>query len=157
MRSRQILARLDRLNLPVETETYPDLSLLRAEDYDRLVEATKNPQSFTKEEIAILMALVAELPELGPGDSPKGPKIQVSRTLEYYWKWHFGIPGWRHYSFRENLGKVETSRFLELCESYGWDENCGPLSDRMMEWSPDDEAELIALLDKAAVERGENV
>jgi hypothetical protein len=27
----------------------------------------------------------------------------------------------------------------------------------LAEWSPDDEAELIALLDKAAVERGENV
>jgi hypothetical protein len=43
MRCRQMLARLDRLDLPVETATYPDLSLLRAEDYDRLVEAIKNP------------------------------------------------------------------------------------------------------------------
>ena len=150
-----MLVRLDRLDMPVEAKTCSDFSLLSAEDYDRVFEAVKNPDSFTEQEITALLALVAELPTLGPGDSPKGPEIEVPRSLEHYWQWHLGTAGWRSYSFWENLGKVETLRFLELCARYGWKGDlAGPtLKERMVplaEWSPDDRAEMTALLDKAA-------
>jgi hypothetical protein len=153
MRSREMLARLDRLPLPVEPESLPDFSPLSPEDYDRLF--GKNPESCTLEEMLALAARVAELPKLAPGDKGKGPKIEVPRALEYYWKWHWGAAGWRSYCFWKNLGKVETLRFLELCARYGWEEGLGwsALKQKMVpldEWSPDDEAEMIAMLDKAA-------
>jgi hypothetical protein len=146
-----MLVRLDRLDMPVKAKTCPDFSLLSAEDYDRVFEAVKNRDSFTEEEIGALLALVSELPTLGPGDSPKGPEIEVPRSLEHYWQWHLGTAGWRSYSFWKNLGKVETLRFLELCTLYGWEEGQA-LKERMVplaEWSPDDRAEMTALLDKA--------
>jgi hypothetical protein len=155
MRSREMLARLDRLPMSIESESLPDFSLLSPEDYDRAFKIAKNPESFAVEEMVALAALITELPKLAPGDKPKGPKIEVPRALEYYWKWHWGTAGWRSYCFWKNFGKVETLRFLELCARYGWEEGVGwsALKERMVplaEWSPDDEAEMTAMLDKAA-------
>jgi hypothetical protein len=157
MRSREMLARLDRLPMSIESESLPDFSLLSPEDYDRAFKIAKNPESFAVEEMVALAARVAKLPKLAPGDEPKGPKIEVPRALEYYWQWHWGTAGWRSYYFWKNFGKVETLRFLELCACYGWEKGLGwsALKKQMApleEWSSDDRAEMTEMLDKAATE-----
>jgi hypothetical protein len=105
MKSREMLARLDRLPVSIESETLPDFSLLSPEDHDRVFEFAKNPESVAVEEMIALAELVAKLPTLGPGERPKGPKIEVPRALKYYWQWHWGTAGWRSYYFWKKSGK----------------------------------------------------
>jgi hypothetical protein len=93
------------------------------------------------------------VPTLRPGEKFAGPKIEVPRALVRYWDWVKPAVG-RCYRF-DNLGKVETLRFVELCKFYSGDESLRVmrLIDRMLpldEWEPADGAEMEAMLEKAA-------
>ena len=77
----------------------------------------------------------------------------MPRALEGYWAWVKPAVGGGGYRFR-NLGKVETLRFVELCNYYSGDESLRGmrLIDRMLpldEWQPDHKAEMEAMLEKA--------
>ena len=160
MRSRELLARLDRLCLPPEPVTCPDLSLLSPEDYDRVMELFEKCENSIKgkqptissKELKDLQTLLEGLPTLGPDDRSAGPKIEVPGTLDQYWRYFH--PGTSNCSF-DNLGKVQRLRFVELCSRYGWKKGISlgglrmcmiPLSD----WHTDDKMEMQALLGKAA-------
>lgn len=108
--------------------------------------------SITSKELKELQRLLADLPTLGPNDKFAGRKIEVPRDLARYWQYSRAAPN--GYAFW-NLGKVETLRFVELCNSYGADEHGSGLRlrDRMVplaEWQSDDKAEMQAMLEKAA-------
>lgn len=107
-----MLARLNRLPRPVELESLPDFSLLTPEDYDRAFKFAKNPELFAVEEMIALAALLDELPNLAPGDKPRGPKIEVPRALKYYWQWHWGTAGWRSYYFSRIWERLRPCDFL---------------------------------------------
>ena len=157
-----MLIKLGGLHLPAIEEGCPDLSLLTPEEQDRVWELGKLVRNslqgfepgFTPKELRELQGLLAKVPTLGPGEKFAGPKIEVPRALERYWSWVKRPAGGGGYRF-DNLGKVETLRFVELCKSYSSDESLRgmPLIDRMLpldEWEPDDGAEMEAMLEKAA-------
>ena len=76
--------------------------------------------------------------------------ITISRTLAHYWEYRNGVSGWRCYEFHR-LRMVERERFLALCAQYGWEDGFS-VKDRMApleEWDPDDQEEILALLDLA--------
>jgi hypothetical protein len=154
-----MLVKLGGLHLPAIEAGCPDLSLLTPEEQDRAWELGKKARNsvqglepgITPKELRELQGLLAKVPTLGPGEKFAGPKIQVPRALKSYWAWVNGGHGYRF----DNLGKVETLRFVELCaycsangSLRGWS-----LIDRILsleEWEPDDRAEMEAMLDKAA-------
>src|SRR6476660_1605024 len=117
MRSRQMLIKLGGLNLPAMEAGCPDLSLLTAEEQDRVWELFRKGRNLrqgvepgiTLEEITELEGLVAKVPTLGPGEKFAGPRIEVPRALNRYWDWVKPTALGRGYKF-DNLGKVETLR-----------------------------------------------
>jgi hypothetical protein len=162
MRSRQMLIKLRGLHLPPLEAGCSDISLLTPEEQDRVSELDKKVNntlqgvepSITPEETRELEGLFAKVPRLGPGGKFAGPRIKVPRALKYYWDWVKPAAGGSGYRF-DNLGKVETLRFVELCKYYSGDEILRGmrLIDRMLpldEWDPDDKAEMEEMLEKAA-------
>jgi hypothetical protein len=95
--------------------------------------------------------LIEGLPLLGENDRGQGPKIEVPRSLAYYWQWRQHASEWRHYYFNE-LKKVQILRFVELCEQYGYRGGSGSRIAPIDEWETDDREELTELLDIAASE-----
>src|SRR5271168_1205331 len=159
MRSREMLVKLNRLPLPPEPVTCPDISLLSPKDQDRVQELfdkirdreTGSESTISDKELDELMKLLASVPRLGPDDRFAGPRIEVPDDFAFHWKWRQRAAGWDFYSF-EKLGKVETLRFAELCNRYK--QRVGPKPQDCMlpleDWQTDDKAEIQALLDKAA-------
>jgi hypothetical protein len=157
-----MLIKLGGLHLPAIEEGCPDLSLLTPEEQDRVWELGKKVRDslqgvepgITPKELRELQGLLAKVPTLGPGEKFAGPKIKVPRALERYWARVKPAAGGGGYWF-ENLGKVETLRFVDLCNYYSGDESLlgMRLIDRMLpldEWHPDDKTEMKAMLEKAA-------
>lgn len=162
MKSRQMLAKLGGIRMPSEPVRPPDISLLSAADQDRVVELFKKNRnslngvepSITQKEFKELLRFIEDLPTLGPDARFAGPKIEVRRDLKRYWGFIRPAAGGQGYFF-ENLGKVETLRFIELCDQYGAEPRGSGvrLRDRMVplaEWQPNDRAEMEAMLGKAA-------
>jgi hypothetical protein len=95
------------------------------------------------------------LPLLGPNDPEQGPLIEVPGTLARYWEWRWQHPAssWRSHDFRK-WGKVQTLRFVELCEQYGFKRGADtPVKAQMLplhEWAAGDRSELQEMLDIAA-------
>jgi hypothetical protein len=107
----------------------------------------------TPEDIREVEGLLTKVPTPRPGEKFAGPKIEVPRALARYWAWVKPPARGRGYRF-DNLGKVETLRFAELCSFYSVDESLRgwSLIERMLpldEWQPDDRAEIEAMLEKA--------
>jgi hypothetical protein len=157
-----MLIKLGRLNLPAIEMGCPDLSLLTPEEQDRVWDLSRRCRNslqgtepgITPEVVREFQGLVAKVPTLGPGEKFAGPKIEVPRALKRYWDWVKPPAGGRAYRF-DNMGKVETLRFVELCSFYSVDESlrCWSLIDRLLpldEWQPEDKTEMEALLEKAA-------
>jgi hypothetical protein len=157
-----MLAKLGGLRMPPERAKPPDISLLSPADQDRVVELFRKNRnslngvepSITQKEFKELLRFTDDLPTLGPDDRFAGPKIEVRRDLKRYWGFIRPAAGGQGYFF-ENLGKVETLRFIELCDRYGAEQRGSGvrLRDRMVplaEWQPDDKAEMEAMLEKAA-------
>ena len=157
-----MLIKLGGLHLPTIEVGCPDLSLLTPEEQDRVWELTKKIDNtlqdlepgITLEEFREVEGLLAKVPTLGPGETFAGPRIKVPRALKHYWDWVKPAAGGSGYRFG-NLRKVETLRFVELCNYYSGDESLRGmrLIDRMLpldEWQPDDRAEMEAMLEKAA-------
>ena len=95
------------------------------------------------------------MPLLGPDDPKQGPSIEVPGTLARHWEWRWQHPAssWRSLSF-DKLSKVQTLRFVELCEEYGFTEGADiPVKAQMLPlhaWPARDRAELQEMLDVAA-------
>jgi hypothetical protein len=157
VRSRDMMAKLDRLPTRKEEVKVWDFSLLSPAEQDRASELMRllgDAEDIEAESLEpIIMefnALVADLPMLGEDDPEQGPTIGVPYDLAQYWTWSQRASEWRHYSFNA-LGKVQTLRFVELCREYGY--GTGPVKEQMIplaEWDADDRAEMAALLDIAA-------
>jgi hypothetical protein len=162
MRSRQMLARLDRLPKQPEAVEVPDISLLSPAAQDRVHELSGKfgdpdngiEETISDRELKELERLFKDLPALGPNDKFAGPKIEVPRSLQCYWEWNQYAGSWRRYSFR-NLGKVETLQFVELCTCYGWSKHLSPAQLKqhmtpLAEWQIKDKARMESMLEKAA-------
>ena len=88
-----MLAKLDGLGRPPEAGGCPDISLLGPEEQDRVDELANkigNPHTgigttISDKELAELEGLLADLPELGPGDKPAGPKIEADSRSTKPW------------------------------------------------------------------------
>jgi hypothetical protein len=156
-----MLIKLGGLHLPTIEAGCPDLSLLTPEEQDRVWELGKKVRDslqgvepgITPKELRELQGLLAKVPTLRPGEKFAGPKIEVPRALNRYWHWVKPTARGCGYRF-DNLGKVETLRFVELCTFYDVDESLRgwSLIERMLpldEWQPDDRAEMEAMLEKA--------
>jgi hypothetical protein len=155
MRARGKTAKLDRLPISEEIKVW-DLSLLSPEDQDRANDLMDLIQGSTdigaeglKAAIIEFENLVEGLPLLEENDRRQGPKIEVPRSLAYYWQWRQRGSEWRHYYFNE-LKKVQILRFVELCEQYGYRGGSGSKMASIDEWEPDDREELTELLEFAA-------
>ena len=163
MRSREMMTRLARL--PIRTagdQRAWDFSLLSPEKQDRvdelsdLILASEDIHSKSLDTVfAEFHKLVRDLPLLGPDDPKQGPSIEVPGTLARYWEWRWQHPAssWRSLSF-DKLSKVQTLRFVELCEEYGFTEGADiPVKAQMLPlhaWPARDRAELQEMLDVAA-------
>jgi hypothetical protein len=159
MRARGMIARLDRL--PKKRgggQKVWDLSLLSAEKQDRvdelfqLILGTKDIDSANLDTlIAEMDELVRNLPLLGPDDPEQGPLIEVPTGLARYWQLQ-PTSKWRPLDLHK-LSKVQTLRFVELCERHGFtDETDTPVKAQMLPlhaWRSRDRAELQGLLDRA--------
>jgi hypothetical protein len=159
MRAREMMARLDRL--PKKRGEVPkvwDLSLLSPEKQDRVGELFRlilGSKDINSENLVTLFAeldeLVRDLLLLGPDDPEQGPSIEVPRGLARYWQWQ-PTSKWRPLDFHK-LSKVQTLRFVELCERHGFtDETDTPEKAQMLPlhaWRSRDRAELQGLLDRA--------
>jgi hypothetical protein len=97
--------------------------------------------------------LVRDLPLLGPDDLRQGPLIAVPRELADYWQRQQPLANWRHLAFYK-LSKVQTLRFVELCEKYGFTDGTDtPVKEQMVPLhalQSGDHADLQHLLDIAA-------
>jgi hypothetical protein len=157
-----MLIKLGGLRLPPLEAGCPDITLLTPEEQDRVWESGKKVHNtlrglepgITIDELRESEGLLAKVPTLGPGETFAGPRIKVPRALKYYWDWVKPAAGGSGYRF-DNLGKVETWRFVELCKYYSEDESLRGmrLIDRMValdDWDPDDRAEMEVMLEKAA-------
>jgi hypothetical protein len=150
-------AKLDRLPMHEEIKVW-DLSLLSPEDQDRakvLMDLLKGSTDIEAEGLndAIIEFenLVEGLPLLEGNDRGQGPKIEVPRSLAYYWQRRQHASEGRHYYFTE-LKKVQILRFVELCEQYGCREGNPHEMAPIDEWGTDDREELAELLEIAAAE-----
>jgi len=77
----------------------------------------------------------------------------VPHDLANYWSWRQTARNWRSLSFY-NLTKVQTVRFVELCEAYGYESGLAPLEMKSRiippdQWRADDRAELEEMLEIA--------
>lgn len=97
--------------------------------------------------------LFEDLPLLGRDDPKQGPLIRVHHTLADYWQRQQPLSPWRSLDFYK-LSKVQTLRFIELCEQYGFEEEAGGfVKDKMAPlavWQADDRTELQDMLNIAA-------
>jgi len=157
MRARGMMAKLDRLPIHEEIKVW-DLSLLSPEDQDRAKDLMDLIRGSTDIEAEGLNAAINEfenlvegLPLLGENDRRQGPKIEVPRSLAYYWQRRQHASEWRRYYFNE-LKKVQILRFVELCEQYGYREGNTHEMAPIDEWETDDREELAELLEIAAAE-----
>ena len=167
MRSREMIAKLERIGPEGDEEPKTwDLSLLSPAEQDRVWELmdaigpldentklTPELSAFIEE----FQSLVKDLPLLGRDDREQGPKIEVPHDLVNYWSWRQTARNWRSLSFY-NLTKVQTVRFAELCEAYGFEKGLTPLELKAQmipldRWQADDRAELHELLAIAGSER----
>ena len=158
MRSRQMMAKLDRLPMKPEERKIPDISLLSPEDQDRVFELfRKNRDSLngikpmiSRKEREELEGLLSDLPMIGLDDKFAGPKIAVPRALESYWrrKQPASSPG--SYRFHD-LSAVQKVRFAELCRNYGWRVGTPPNATLLPlgEWPEQDRDEMNTLLEAA--------
>ena len=158
MRARGMMAKLDRLPIHEEIKVW-DLSLLSPEDQDRAKDlmdlirgATDIEAKGVKSALIEFANLVEGLPLLGENDRRQGPKIEVPRSLAYYWQRRQHASEWRRYYFNE-LKKVQILRFVELCEQYGYREGNTREMAPIGEWEADDREELVELLEIAAVSK----
>lgn len=163
MRARDMMKRLDRLpKRNGGVQKVPDLSLLSPEKQDRvdgLFKVMLDSKDISSETFDTAFAefdkLVRDLPLLGPNDPEQGPSIEVPGTLVRYWEWRRQHPAssWRSHDFRK-WGKVQTLRFVELCEQYGFKRGADtPVKAQMLplhEWAAGDRSELQEMLDMAA-------
>jgi hypothetical protein len=161
VRSREMMTRLVRL--PIRRAGDPkvwDFSLLSPEKQDRvdelsdLILASEDIHSKSLDTVfAEFHKLVRDLPLLGPDDPKQGPSIEVPGTLARYWEFQHGASKWRSLDFYK-LSKVQTLRFVELCEEYGFTEGADiPVKAQMLPlhaWPARDRAELQEMLDVAA-------
>ena len=152
-----MMAKLDRLPIHEEIKVW-DLSLLSPEDQDRAKDlmdlirgATDIEAKGVKSALIEFANLVEGLPLLGENDRRQGPKIEVPRSLAYYWQRRQHASEWRRYYFNE-LKKVQILRFVELCRQYGYREGNTREMAPIDEWAPDDREELAELLEIAAAE-----
>jgi hypothetical protein len=158
MRAREMMAKLDRLPTPKSEAKSWDVSLLSPEKQDRyselseLIRQSKDINSRSLDGVFLeLIDLVDDLPLLGPHDPQQGPLIEVPGTLARYWQLPPGASKWRSYNFCK-LSKVQTLRFVELCEQYGF-ANETDLKAQMLPlhaWPDCDRSELQDMLDIAA-------
>lgn len=161
MRSRDMMAKLDRLETSDADDDVKvwDLSLLSPADQDRARDLLRVISEAVEKDDATGMGpiiaefddLVRDLPLLGRDDPEQGPPIRVPHDLATYWSWRQSATNWRSYHF-DGLSKVQTLRFVELCEHYGYEENLGvpALKSQMIpltEWQADDQQELRELLE----------
>ena len=154
MRSRQMMAKLDRLPMTPDQVKVPDISFLSPEDQDRVFELfRKNRDSLngikptiSRKELNELKALLADLPMIGLDDKFAGPKIAVPRALASYWrrKQPASSPG--SYRFHD-LKAVQKVKFAVLCRKYGWPPNATLLP--LSEWAEQDRDEMNTLLEAA--------
>ena len=160
MRSRHLLAKLDRLRVPPEEPKFPDISLLSPADQDRvfgLFEKNRDsldeiePTKISTHELDELEGLLTDLPIIGPDDKPAGPKIEVPPALVHYWQWSQPASTWRHCDFWK-LKAVQKIRLAELCRYYGWREGTSPKATMLplCDWTEQDRDEMTAFLDEAA-------
>jgi hypothetical protein len=94
-------------------------------------------------------ALLAKCPVRQEGD--KFAPVEISAGLQRHWQFSQGAAGWRHFDFRR-LNMIERWRFIELCVTYGWDEDVADSTAEMTplsQWNVEDRAEIKALLDSA--------
>jgi hypothetical protein len=160
MRSRDMMVKLDRLETNSDDEEIKvwDLSLLSPEQQDRadelmaLIREAIEQDTITGMEPVVreFDDLVRGLPLLGRDDREQGPLIEVPRDLAFYWTWRQRADGWRSYRFRD-LTKVQTLRFVQLCEQYGYEAGVRGLELKarmipLVEWQADDRAELQEML-----------
>jgi hypothetical protein len=154
MRAREMMAKLHQLPIREESKVW-DLSLLSAKDQDRANDLADLFLDSTRTEAERLNAgiefekLVADLPQLGKNDRGQRPRIEVPRSLAYYWRRRQNASEWRNYRFDE-LKKVQILRFVELCEQYGYRGGGGSTMAPIDEWETSDREELVELLDIAA-------
>ena len=155
MRARGMTAKLDRLPISEEIKVW-DLSLLSPEDQDRakdLMDLIKGSTDIEGEGVKAAITefenLVDGLPLLGENDRRQGPKVEVPRSLAYYWRWRQNASEWRNYAF-DKLKKVQILRFVELCAQYGYRGGSGSRIAPIDEWETDDREELTELLEFAA-------
>ena len=161
MRAREIMARLARV--PKRRGEDPkvwDFTLLSPKKQDRvdelsdLILASEDIHSKSLDTVfAEFDKLVRDLPLRGPNDPEQGPSIEVPGTLARYWEFQHGASKWRSLDFFK-LSKVQTLRFVELCEEYGFtDETDIPVKAQMLPlhaWPARDRAELQEMLDIVA-------
>ena len=155
------MKRLDRLpKRKGGVQKVPDLSLLSPEEQDRVDELFKvllDSKDISSKTFDTAFAefdkLVRNLPLLGPDDPEQGPLIEVPRELAAYWQRQQPASSWRSHDFRK-WGKVQTLRFVELCEQYGFKRGADtPVKAQMLplhEWAAGDRAELQHMLNIAA-------
>jgi len=156
-----MMTRLDRLpKRKGGVQKVWDLSLLSPDKQDRFDElsdlllASKDIYSENLDTIfAELEELVRDLPRIGPNDPEQGPLIEVPGELARYWEFQHGASKWRALDFRK-LSKVQTLRFVELCERYGFTDSADALVKAQMlplnAWAAGDWSELQEMLDIAA-------
>jgi hypothetical protein len=155
-----MMARLRRLPQKAEEVKVPDLSLLSPAEQDRVSELRKLIGSAKNIHAADLDAvfvefhdLVKDLPLLGRDDPDQGPLIEVPSALVEYWQRQQPLSPWRSFDFYK-LSKVQTLRFVELCEQYGFEEGDDrPAREQiasLAEWQAGDRSELQEMLEIAA-------
>jgi hypothetical protein len=161
MRAREMMKRLDRLPKGKGgVQKVPDLSLLSPEKQDRVDELFKvllDSKDISSKTFDTAFAefdkLVRDLPLLGPDDPEQGSLIEVPQELAAYWQLQQPASKWRSYSFNK-LSKVQTLRFVELCEQYGFKRGADtPVKAQMLplhEWAAGDRAELQHMLNIVA-------
>ena len=158
MRAREMMAKLDRFPKRWGQQKVWDVSLLSPEKQDRfnelskLILQSKDVNSGSLDGVFLeLIDLVDDLPLRRFEEPEQGPLIEVPGTLARYWQWQQPASKWRSYSFHK-LSKVQTLRFVELCEQYGF-ENETDFKAQMLPlhaWPACDRAELKDMLDIAA-------
>ena len=159
MRSRHLLAKLDRLQVPPEEPKFPDISLLSPADQDRVFGLFEKHRDsldgiepkISANELDELEGLLTDLPIIGPDDKPAGPKIEVPPALVHYWQWSQPASTWRHYDFWKRKA-VQKIRLAELCRYYGCREGTSPKATMLplCDWTEQDRDEMTAFLDEAA-------
>ena len=159
MRAREMMARLDRLpkRRAWKDRRIPDFSLLTPEKQDRVSELLRQIKTSDDAQFTVLYdelgELARDLPLIGPDDPYQGLLIEVPGELYDYWQWQQPTSQWRSFDFHK-LGKVQTLRFVTLCQKYGFEDGV-EIRAQMLPlngWELKDRAELQEMLDIAASE-----